>query len=213
MVFFMNRVTRLLCVTLAVACSTTTLAATIDGKTVFTTTCMACHGAKGEGNAKIGAPNIAGMDAIYVARQLDHFTSGARGAAANDNFGAQMRGAVSVLKTDGDRQAMAHYIASLPKVRSNTAYKGTLSNGSTQFNAVCSSCHEARAQGNAQMGAPSLVGIDPAYMERQIMAFRDGRRGAAPEDKHGALMKVGASMLPDTASVRDVIAYITTLKP
>jgi cytochrome c553 len=117
-----------------------------------------------------------------------------------------------VLKTDADRQALATYIASLPKVRSVSEVKGTLSNGSTQFNAVCSSCHESRAQGNAQMGAPSLIGLAPAYMERQILAFRDGTRGSHKDDKTGALMKLGASMLPDTKSVHDVVAYINTLK-
>jgi cytochrome c553 len=172
---------------------------------------MACHGLKGEGNANIGAPNIAGMDAVYVTRQLNHFAAGVRGAAPNDGYGAQMRAAASLLKTDADRQAMAGYIAALAKVPSRVAYKGAINNGSTQYNAVCSSCHEARAQGNQQMGAPALIGLDPNYMERQIMAFREGRRGAHPDDKQGALMKVGASMLPDTQSVHDVIAYILTL--
>lgn len=188
-------------------------AAAVDPKAVFSSTCMGCHGAKGEGSATMGAPNIAGMDATYVARQLNHFANGQRGTATNDSYGAQMRGAVTQLPTEADRQAMAVYVAGLPKVAAKVSYQGVLSKGSTQYNAVCSSCHEARAQGNAQMGAPALTGLDPRYMERQIMAFREGRRGTHPDDRQGALMKVGASMLPDTASVHDVIAYIMTIKP
>ena len=187
-------------------------ASTVDGKAFFTTTCMACHGSKGEGNSKIGAPNIAGMDATYITRQLTHFASGERGAAPNDSYGAQMRAAIAVLKTDADRAAVASYISALAKIKSTATYTGDLKNGSTQFNAVCSSCHESRAQGNAQMGAPGLTGLDPIYLERQVLAFRNGTRGAAKDDRTGGLMKVGAGMLPDTNSVRDVIAYINTLK-
>jgi cytochrome c oxidase subunit 2 len=187
-------------------------AATVDGKTIFTTTCIACHGSKGEGNVKIGAPNFAGMDATYLTRQLANFSSGLRGAAPNDSYGAQMRASVAVLKTDADRAAVAAYITSLQKVPSNTVIKSDLANGRTQFNAVCSSCHESRAQGNLQMGAPNLQGLEPAYIERQVLAFRNGTRGANPADKPGALMKVGASMLPDDKSAHDVAGYITTLK-
>jgi len=199
--------------TFSFASAYTYAASTVDGKTVFTTTCFACHGSKGEGNSKIGAPNIAGMDATYVTRQLSSFASGSRGAASNDSYGAQMRAAVAVLKTDADRAAVASYISSLAKIKSPGAYTGDLKNGSTQFNAVCSSCHESRAQGNQQMGAPSLTGIDPTYLERQVMAFRNGTRGADKDDRTGGLMRVGANMLPDTKSVHDVIAYINNLKP
>jgi cytochrome c oxidase subunit 2 len=187
-------------------------AETVAGKTIFSTTCIACHGSKGEGNSKIGAPNIAGMDATYVTRQLSNFASGARGATPNDSYGAQMRAAVAVLKTDADRAAVASYISSLAKIKSTTEFKGDLKVGSTQFNAVCSSCHESRAQGNQQMGAPSLAGLDPIYLERQLLAFRNGTRGAGADDRTGGLMKVGANMLPDAKSAHDVIAYINTLK-
>ena len=187
-------------------------ATTVDGKAIFTTTCIACHGSKGEGNIKIGAPNIGGMDATYVTRQLANFAAGVRGADPKDSYGAQMRAAIAVLKTDADRAAVAAYISTLQKIKSTTVVKGDLSYGSSQFNAICSSCHESRAQGNVQMGAPSLQGLEPAYMERQILAFRSGTRGANKDDKPGSLMKVGANMLPDSKSAHDVVTYITTLK-
>jgi cytochrome c oxidase subunit 2 len=187
-------------------------AAAADGKAIFTGSCFACHGAKGEGNSKVGAPNIAGMDVTYLNRQLSNFAAGIRGASAGEPYAAQMRAAVAVLKTDDDRKAVAAYVAALPKVRFSGDIKGNLANGSTQFNAVCSSCHEGHAQGNLQMGAPALVGVDPAYMERQVLAFRDGSRGAHKDDKNGALMRVGANMVPDAKSVHDVVAYINSLQ-
>jgi cytochrome c553 len=35
--------------------------------------CVGCHGANGEGNAQAGFPRLAGLDAGYVAKQLDDF--------------------------------------------------------------------------------------------------------------------------------------------
>lgn len=183
-----------------------------NGKTLFIS-CVACHGQAGEGNVQIGAPNIAGADAWYLERQLSNFSSGLRGANAADQFGAQMRGAVAALKSDAERNAVAAYIASMPKTKPPTLAKADLANGSTQFNGICSSCHASHGRGNQALGAPNLVGIDPVYMERQINAFRSGARGALKDDKWGAQMRVGAGMLPDAKSVRDVVAYIGTLKP
>jgi cbb3-type cytochrome c oxidase subunit III len=183
-----------------------------NGKALFLS-CSACHGQAGEGNAAIGAPNIAGADAWYLERQLSNFSSGLRGATPGDKFGAQMRGAVAFLKSDAERNAVANYVASLPKTKPSVAAKADLANGSTQFNAICSSCHGSHGRGNQAMGAPNLLGIDPVYMERQINAFRSGARGALKDDKWGAQMRVGAGMLPDAKSVRDVVAHIATLKP
>jgi cbb3-type cytochrome c oxidase subunit III len=183
-----------------------------NGKTLFLS-CSACHGQVGEGNASLGAPNIAGADAWYLERQLSNFSTGLRGATAADKFGAQMRAAVAVLKSDAERSAVAAYIASLPKTKSPAFTKADLASGSSQFNGICSSCHGSHGHGNQALGAPNLVGLDPVYMERQITAFRSGTRGAHKDDKWGAQMRVGAGMLPDAKSVRDVIAYIGTLKP
>jgi cytochrome c oxidase subunit 2 len=183
----------------------------VDGKALFAS-CSACHGNNGEGNPQIGAPNIAGMDSWYLERQLTNFTTGLRGTAKGDNFGAQMRAAVSVLKTDSDRNTVAKFIASLPKKKSTVLVKADLTNGSTQFNAVCSSCHGSHGRGNEALGAPNLLGTDPVYLERQILAFRNNLRGNQKDDKWGLQMRVGAGMLPDDKSARDVVAYIGTLK-
>jgi cytochrome c553 len=40
--------------------------------------CIACHGAKGEGNAAAGFPRLAGLPAAYIAAQLHSFAQGAR---------------------------------------------------------------------------------------------------------------------------------------
>ena len=87
-----------------------------------------------------------------------------------------------------------------------------LTNGRNQFNAICSSCHGGSARGNQTLGAPGLIGLDITYAERQLRAFREGQRGTHPDDKWGAQMRVGASMLPNLKSGRDALVYATGLK-
>ena len=42
---------------------------------------IARHGAAGEGNEAMGSPQLAGQNDWYLERQLNHFRTGARGAA------------------------------------------------------------------------------------------------------------------------------------
>ena len=42
-------------------------------------TCVACHGANGEGNQALNAPKLGGLQDWYVARQLKNFKTGVRG--------------------------------------------------------------------------------------------------------------------------------------
>lgn len=184
-----------------------------NGKALYVT-CQACHGAKGEGNRQLGAPNIAGMEAWYVERQLEHYANGMRGGDGADGYGAQMRVAVANLPTPADRSAVAGYIASLPRVPAAAApaIKGDLAQGRTHFNAVCSSCHGSGGMGNPALQVPRLAGIDPVYLARQFAAYRAGKRGYHKDDKYGKQMRAGAGML-DAKLDQDVMAYIATLKP
>lgn len=185
-----------------------------DGKTLFLS-CAACHGARGEGSVQLGAPNIAGMAPWYVTRQLVNFANGRRGTDSADRYSTQMREAAKVLLSDDQRLAVGQHISSLPPQpvpSSGKASVAEVANGRSQFNAICSSCHGSTARGNPTLGAPSLIGLDAAYAERQLKAFREGQRGAHPDDKWGAQMRVGASMLADMKNGRDALAYIATLK-
>ena len=55
--------------------------------------------------------------------------------------------------------------------------------------AACASCHGADAQGNPLIDAPVLAGLGAAYLERQIDGFRQGWRGAHPDDPEGREMR------------------------
>jgi cytochrome c oxidase subunit 2 len=180
----------------------------VDGKARFTP-CIACHGSKAEGNAALGAPAIAGQDAAYLQRQLQHFRAGRRGTHKSDTFGAQMRAAgASTLNDDDAVTAVAAYVAALPKTRPAAAAKGDLRNGNNLYHGKCGACHGGRAEGNPALKAPRLAGLDAAYIRRQFSYFRDGVRGLDPKDVPGRQMAMMARTLPTERDLDDVIAFI-----
>ncbi|MBL4673631.1 MAG: c-type cytochrome [Arenicella sp.] len=91
----------------------TTASDPIAGKEIYNTTCVACHGAKAEGNDAVGAPALAGQHENYLVRQLANYNQGFRGAGKSDSFGQQMA-AIAVLVKDPSAQAnVSAYLASL----------------------------------------------------------------------------------------------------
>jgi cytochrome c553 len=74
--------------------------------------------------------------------------------------------------------------------------------------APCAACHGQQAEGNAVLRAPALAGLDEAYVLRQLLNFRDGVRGAHPDDKDGAVMRAAMAALKTEPAMREVIAVI-----
>src|SRR5690606_35210839 len=73
----------------------TPAAITIDGdvrkgKSMYEATCGICHGADGQGVWSVNAPALSGMSDWYLARELQNFKDGQRGAHAGDELGYQM---------------------------------------------------------------------------------------------------------------------------
>jgi len=77
----------------------------------------------------------------------------------------------------------------------------------------CAACHGADAQGDPEFLAPGLAGQSESYMIRQLWDFRNGKRGAAPNDPAGATMRPMALTLPDGEAIADVAAYLAALPP
>lgn len=183
-----------------------TLAA--DGKQLFAP-CVACHGNKGEGNAALNAPAIAGQDAIYLERQLRNFRNRRRGADKSDVFGAQMQAsATTMLPDDAAVAKVASYVASLPKTVDATPATGNLHNGNNLYQGKCGACHGGSAEGNPALKAPRLAGLDAPYIKRQFAHFRDGVRGTDPQDTPGRQMAMMAKTLPTERDLDDIIAFI-----
>lgn len=174
--------------------------------------CTQCHGAEGHGNQKINTPSIAGLDQWYVEAQLRKFKTGVRGTHIDDHAGMQMRPMAISIPTDADIQAVAAYVASLPKHRpAPTLTGGDAAAGQALF-APCTACHGPAAAGNQQLGAPALNHASDWYLLTQIKHFKDGVRGANPADTTGATMRPMAKTLADEKAMKDVIAYVMTLQ-
>lgn len=77
--------------------------------------------------------------------------------------------------------------------------------------AVCSACHGAQGQGNAQLNAPKLSGQPAWYLARQLRSFKQGLRGRDALNPAAAQMAPMAATLVDDAAIRNVVAYIGTL--
>lgn len=82
--------------------------------------------------------------------------------------------------------------------------------GATLFN-TCKVCHGEKGEGNKTLNAPTLVNMNPWYIERQLNNFRHGIRGVDTRDEHGAQMATIAKTLTSDESVKAVVEYIKTL--
>lgn len=191
--------------TLFLMCSPAAFAA--GGENLFAP-CVACHGNKGEGNAALNAPAIAGQDAVYIERQLRNFRNRRRGADKSDALGVQMQAAATALTDDAVVAKIASYVANLPKTVNASPVRGNLHNGNNLYQGKCGACHGGTAEGNPALKSPRLAGLDAPYIKRQFAHFRDGVRGTDPQDTPGRQMAMMAKTLPTDRDLDDIIAFI-----
>jgi cytochrome c oxidase subunit 2 len=78
------------------------------GKKIYQETCMACHGADGQGVQALGAPRLTVLASWYMGRELKYFRDGIRGTDPKDTFGALMVPSSKLLAND---QAIADVLA------------------------------------------------------------------------------------------------------
>ena len=172
--------------------------------------CAACHGEAAQGSVELGAPALAGQDAAYLSRQLQHFKTGIRGADPRDTQGAQMKAMAATL-SDDDILLITEYLAALPQPVPASQVTGDLKNGNNYYHAKCGACHGGQAEGNASLNAPALASLDAAYLKAQFQNFQSGVRGAHPDDMYGRQMKMMSTTLPSDKDLDDVIAFIQSL--
>jgi cytochrome c oxidase subunit 2 len=198
---------------LAAGCARTPGPGLARGEQIYDT-CAPCHGPAGHGDPAIGAPQIAGLPKWYLVAQLAKFKSGMRGAHPDDAPGERMRPMARSLYRAGDLESVAEYVATLePGRMPATLPGGSVAAGRDRFTTVCTTCHGAAAAGNEALGAPPLVHQADWYMLAQLSKFKGGMRGTHPDDLFGAQMAAMSQTLPDSAAMKDVIAYIRTLQP
>jgi cytochrome c oxidase subunit 2 len=118
-----------------------------------------------------------------------------------------MRGKIVV----DEPAAYATWLANQPTFAATQARPvGNATVGAANF-AVCSACHGAQGEGNQQLNAPKLAGLDAWYMRRQIRNYQQQIRGTAPGDTFGVQMAPMAQIVADPATLENVLAHIATL--
>ncbi len=76
---------------------------------------------------------------------------------------------------------------------------------------TCQPCHGSVGQGNPITNAPAIAGMESWYLNVQIKKFKNGVRGAHPEDVAGLQMRPMARTLVSDEDVVAVSDYIESL--
>ena len=202
----------------------------VTGEELFVA-CAFCHGPSGEGSDRRDGPALAGLDGWYVEAQLHNFKEGRRGTHAEDIPGQVMYYSRGMLRNDETISSLADYISTLdasvdmpanargerPYIWDST-YAGLdpsitadAAAGEKTYASICVACHGVDGAGNEALGAANILNLSQAYLTRQLKYFKDGIRGAHPEDVRGQQMAAIAKTLPDEQAIADVVAYISTL--
>lgn len=202
----------------------------VTGEELFIV-CTFCHGDSGQGNIRRDGPALAGLEDWYLALQMRNFKNGIRGYLAEDIPGQVMHFSTGMLRNDYTIASLAAYISALepgkplarnavgerpylwesPYAGLGPSISGNADAGGETYANVCVACHGADGTGNKDLGAANLTYLSDVYMIRQLMYFRDGIRGAHPEDTRGQQMAAIAKVLPDDQAIADVVTYITRL--
>ncbi len=162
--------------------------------------CLACHGAQGEGMAAAGYPRLAGLSAEYITGQLNAYIDGRR-------VNAVMRPMAMPL-TATQIQGIATFFSSLPApAQPSTPLTDATQNALGQqlaehgdWNAGIPACFNCHAPGGVGLppAFPPIVGQPATYSESQIQAWKNGTRQGAPQNLANALMHSVALRMNDT---------------
>jgi cytochrome c553 len=163
-----------------------------------------CHSADGN-SAVPNFPKLAGQNEAYLLKQLKEIQSGSRQVV-------EMTGLLSNF-SEQDLADMAAYFAS-QKVQIGQASEEQVAAGQQIYRAglmekgvaACTACHSPNGTGIASAGFPALGGQHAAYVEKQLMAFRNGARANDPN----GMMRDIAAKLSDT-DIKAVADYVQGL--
>jgi cytochrome c553 len=174
--------------------------------------CVACHGAQGEGNRSLNAPRLTHLSPVYIVAQLQKFKAGYRGGDGASDSARQMAAMAATLADDQAMYDTAAYIVTLKGGVSPITIEADVEQGASYYRQYCAACHGPAAQGNPALNSPRLAGADDWYIVAQLQSFRAGLRGSDANDRTGKQMRAMAGVLPDDDAVAAVAAYIRSLQ-
>jgi len=143
--------------------------------------CTTCHGPDGKGNAAAGFPDIAGLNADYLSKQLHDYAEGTRKNPIMQPFATAL--------TEDDIQSVSAYYQSLQSPVSAVAYQAPDPANQGEWLALrgdwdnlipaCNQCHGPNGMGVGN-SFPALAGQHASYLKGQILAWRNGTRNNDP---------------------------------
>ncbi|CAH0532314.1 Cytochrome c4 [Vibrio stylophorae] len=159
-------------------------------------TCVACHGADGNGIAP-NYPKIAGQNYAYLVKQLKAFRLGAQTQGEQGRYEPQMSPMAAPL-SDQDIDDLAAYYASL-SASPNTTPSNVIELGQTLYRSgdaargipACMACHGPRGDGLRMAVFPKLSQQYAEYIQSQLEAFRAGERH---DDMNGMMQDVARNL-------------------
>lgn len=77
----------------------------------------------------------------------------------------------------------------------------------------CAPCHGVNGEGNQDVGAPAIAGLERWYVKRQLRGFKAGYRGWHADDLAGKRMEPMARALDTDEKVDLISAYVASLPP
>lgn len=169
--------------------------------------CGSCHGA--DGNSSVPEnPNLAGLDASYLQRQLRSFKDGKRKSPTMN----AILGAVDAKEFE----ALAQHFSEQKNKAAKPAIAKTdkkLARGKEIFDEgitaaavpACSGCHNEDGSGTDKY--PRIAGQHPSYVMQQLRNFKSGERD---NDERGVMRAVAKRM--DDAQIQAVAEYIQILR-
>ena len=142
--------------------------------------CTACHGEQGKSPSGL-YPTLAGMDVAALYKQLDDFRAGKRMWGAMNGIGQALSpqaaadvAAYFASRPGGLAPLVAENFQAGRSLREQDPTRRLVFAGDPARGIPpCSACH---GPGGSKLGAPSLQGQQPAYIERQLAAFAQGVR-------------------------------------
>ena len=157
--------------------------------------CTACHGEEGVSASGL-FPTLAGMEAVVIYKQLDDFRAGKRAWGAMNGIAEALPAQASAdvaayfaSRTNGLAPIVGEGFRAGRSLRPATrlVFAGDPARGIPP----CSACH---GPGASKLGAPSLQGQQPAYIERQLAAFAQGPRH---NDINRQMRTIAAQLTPE----------------
>lgn len=205
---------RQLTILIAMLCSGTVIAANgntgksivLNGNSHGALACAACHGANGEGNTEQGYPMLAGLNAHYIAKQLNDFKHGLR----QNPIMNTVAGHLSSKEIDDVAAYFSSLKPSLENADPSTYEEGenlALKGDNAQNIPACFSCHGQGGHGAGTM-FPAIAGQHASYIAAQLRNFKGGNRRNDPNEMMGNVAK----HLTD-GQIEAVSVYISSLDP